>query len=176
MKSLREYSMTKIGLARGVVELVPHQPKWHELFTQEATLIKQAVGNEPVEHVGSTAVPGIPAKPIIDIAVQYHSKEQASAWIASLEKIGYQYKGEQGVANRFFFVKGPEEKRPFYLHVVDETEFKRLIGFRDKLRNDTKLAQEYSDIKMELAKGHPNDRKAYTHAKDEFIRKILEEQ
>lgn len=166
--------MTKIGLARGTVELVPHQTKWHGLFSQEAAQIKQAISNETIEHVGSTAVPGILAKPIIDIVIPYHSKEQVSDWITSLEKIGYQYKGEQGVPNRFFFVKGPEEKRTFHLHVVDEAEFKRLIGFRDKLLNDTKLAKEYSDIKMELAKNHPDDRKAYTHAKDEFIRKVNE--
>lgn len=166
--------MTKIGLARGVVELVPHQEKWHELFTQEAALIKQVLDSEAVEHVGSTAIPGILAKPIIDIAVSYSDKSQATRWISSLEKIGYEHKGEQGVPNRFFFVKGPEEKRTFYLHIVDKAEFKRLISFRDKLLSDTKLAKEYSDIKMELARNHSDDRKAYTHAKDEFIRKVNE--
>lgn len=165
--------MTKIGLARGAVELVSHQDGWHDAFVHEANLIKRAIGEEQVEHVGSTAIPGIVAKPIIDITVSYSSKNQASDWISHLERLGYQYKGEQAVQNRFFFVKGPEEKRTFYLHVVDKAEFKRLIDFRDTLLNNTKLAKEYSEIKIELAKNHPDDRGAYAHAKAEFIKKIL---
>lgn len=165
--------MTDIGLARGTVELMAHQTSWHELFKYEAALIKTALGDVPIEHVGSTAIPDLLAKPIIDMALCYDVKRTADSWIEPLSKLGYEYKGEEGVPNRLFFVKGPEGQRLFYLHVVDDIEFKRLTDFRDKLKGSSQLVREYSDLKAALAKSYPDDRRAYTHGKDEFIKIVL---
>lgn len=165
--------MSKIGLARGTVYLTPYQTTWLKSFKDESERIKSALGDQVIEHVGSTAVPGIMSKPIIDIAVLYSDKNIASSWIEALQLLGYEFKGEQGVPNRFFFVQGPENKRTYYLHVVDETEFKKLVTFRDRLIGNSDLAREYSTLKVKLAQKHNQNRAIYTRKKDNFIQKVI---
>ncbi len=165
--------MADLGLSRGIVDLKPYQASWRELFNEEAQLIKDKLGYINIEHVGSTAIAGIVAKPIIDIAIRYPNKKRAEQWIWLLENIDYEYKGEEGVASRFFFVKGPQQQRTFYLHMVDGPEFDQLVKFRDALIKDKDLASEYSNLKRELALKYTNDRKAYTHSKHKFIRRVL---
>lgn len=167
--------MNTIGLSRNHVQLLDHQAEWSSLFTNETGSIRAAL-NSPsltVEHIGSTAIPGIYAKPIVDIAIPYTATEEAKKYTPLLEKIGYIYKGEEGVVGRFFYVKGSEEKRSFYLHLVSPDEFNRLISFRDALRSNPQLAKEYSELKQELAEKFTNDRKSYTQAKSQFIARIL---
>lgn len=167
--------MNTSGLSRYQVKLMPHQANWAVLFANEAENIRGAIGDSSlrVEHVGSTAVPGIYAKPIIDIAIPYVEANKAKEYIDPLEKIGYIYKDEEGVSGRLFFVKGPEEMRTFYLHVVDNAEFDRLITFKEKLIHNTELAREYSELKIKLAEQFPENRKSYTKSKDKFISDIL---
>ncbi len=166
--------MTNIGLTRGTVQLVPYEENWKAYFDEEAKLIKQKLGESvDVQHVGSTAIPGILAKPIIDIAIPYSSYETAKTWIKLLEELGYEYKGDKGVIGRLFFTKGPETKRTVYLHVVDSDEFNRLISFRDRLIKDKELAKQYSDLKQRLAGEHADDRSMYTHGKEQFIQSVF---
>lgn len=168
--------MKKLGLARGAVKLVPHDPAWHELFTAEASVLSQKLGVDvnTVYHVGSTAVPGIAAKPILDIAMSVDSIEIAGIWAVPLATVGYWDKGkEQDMPGRRFFAKGPEDNRTVYLHVVTPKEFDRLIRFRNTLRANPDLAKQYSQLKQKLAAENSTSRTAYTTAKSDFIQSVL---
>ena len=165
-----------IGLARGNVRLVQYNKDWAVRFDAEAALISKKLGMDiaEVRHVGSTAIPGIMAKPIIDIAIAVDSLQQADDWATALAEIGYWDKGpQQDMPNRRFFAKGPEEKRTVYLHIVLPDEYKRLIDFRDTLRANAKLAGEYSRLKQNLASTNSDNRAAYTKQKSDFIEGVL---
>ena len=168
-----------LGLKRNTVSLKSYDPTWPSLFEQE----RRTIGNSlspasyrSIEHVGSTAVPGLSAKPIIDIAIAIDSLSSLEKIRRSLERIGYEYRGDGGTDGGHVFVKSPGlEIRTFHLHVVwiDDPQWDNYIRFRDALRQNPKLAGEYAKIKMKLAEDFPEDRKKYTHAKDNFIQKIL---
>jgi len=163
-----------IGLQRGVVKLQAHRPAWSKAFKVEKAQLKTVLGNQPIEHVGSTAITGLDAKPIIDIAVAVESLAEAEKLIESLTALGYEYKGEAGTPGRRFFVKGPEEKRTVYLHFgLSDGEFGSLIKFRDILRVHPELVEKYNELKRALAAKFANDRKAYTSGKSEFIQRVL---
>ena len=170
------YSMENLGLARGAVKLVPHDPVWHELFTAEASVLSQKLGVDvsSIHHVGSTAIPGIVAKPILDIAVSVDSTDIADRWAAHLAEIGYWDKGkEPEMPDRRFFAKGPEDNRTVYLHVVTPKEFDRLIKFRNALQANPELARQYAQLKQKLAAENSSSRAAYTTAKSVFIQSVL---
>lgn len=164
-----------IGLTRGVVKLLPHNPLWQNRFKVEAKLLQQKLGlkTEDIQHVGSTSIAGIFAKPIIDIAILVGSLTVVDNWIKLLAEIGYFHDGPEVVPGRRFFTKGPKENRTVYLHIVTLHEYNRLLLFRDKLRSNAALAKEYSDLKVKLAASLADDRKKYTSKKDEFIKRVL---
>ena len=168
-----------IGLKRGIVELKPYNPQWNAFYIQEEELISSAITDFLIEiqHIGSTAIPDIVAKPIIDIAVAIDSLRNIEKIIAPLEGVGYIYRGEQGIPDRHLFVKGGEDFRTHHLHVMDKThyEWKKHIVFRDYLRNHPEEAKRYSELKMKLAKEFENDRESYTENKSTFIQNILEQ-
>lgn len=168
---------SSIGLARGTVKLVPHDPRWQAAFKVEAKLLREtlSISSEHIQHVGSTAIPGILAKPIIDIAIPVDDLAIADEWAGPLAKIGYWNKGpEPTMSDRRFFAKGPENKRTIYLHLVTTKEYQKLITFRDTLRANPELAQEYSNLKVKLAASLKDDRKQYTSLKNDFIQRVLQ--
>lgn len=135
-----------IGLKRGTVKLLPYNPKWKEFFEKEKKRIQKKLGNLviSIEHVGSTATPGIIAKPIIDIAIVVKSIKSPNKLIKILESLSYEYKKDDDVPGRLFFTKGPENKRTHYIHVVKlkGQEWKKLILFRDYLLNHKDYNQQ----------------------------------
>lgn len=166
----------KIGLARGTVRLARYDSSWPALFGAEAKALQASLGinGANIQHVGSTSIPGIVAKPIIDIAILADDLAVVEEWQALLENAGYWYKGpDPAMPDRKFFAKGPEERRTVYLHVVHEQEFKRLLKFRDALRGNESLAYEYSELKKKLAATHSNDRANYSKLKNDFIKDVL---
>ncbi|MCE7742718.1 MAG: GrpB family protein [Candidatus Heimdallarchaeota archaeon] len=167
-----------VGLKRGVVELKPYNPKWKDLFAQESKVIASAISDflVDIQHMGSTAIPDIVAKPIIDIALAINSLENIEKIIAPLEKIGFIYRGEQGIPDRHLFVKGGEELRTHHLHVMfnEHYEWKKHMAFRDYLLANPEEAREYSELKKKLKQEYKDDRVAYTDSKTEFINGILE--
>ena len=168
--------MDNIGLARGAVKLMPHDRTWRALYEAEAKLLQQKlnISAEHIQHVGSTAIPGILAKPIIDVAILVDSLQIAEEWAHPLAELGYWDKGpEPAMPSRRFFAKGPEYMRTVYLHVVTSREYRSLILFRDTLRASPKLAQEYSELKVKLATNLKNDRPRYTSFKNAFIQRVL---
>jgi GrpB-like predicted nucleotidyltransferase (UPF0157 family) len=152
--------------------LVPHDPSWSERFQAERSAILTACGSSisAVHHVGSTSIPGIAAKPIIDILAVLAKSEDGLACIRSLERLGYEYRGANGIEGRFYFKK----PQAFHVHMypADHPDTGRLLRFRDYLRSHPAEAARYEALKQELAKRFATDRRAYTTAKDHFCAQI----
>lgn len=168
--------MEDIGLARGTVRLEPHNPAWAALFAREADTLKNELGAQArdIQHVGSTAIPALPAKPILDIAILVENLDVAAEWASVLAPLGYWYKGlEPDNPGRRFFARGPDTRRTVYLHVVGQCEFGRLILFRDTLRSDARLVRQYANLKGMLASQYASNREQYTKAKERFIQSVL---
>lgn len=164
-----------LGLTRGTVALSPHREEWHRLFADERRRILNAIGDRrlPVEHIGSTAICGIAAKPILDIMVGTPEYAPELPFVKDLEAIGYEYKGENGVPERHFFGKGVP--RTVHLNIVRRggNFWLSHLAFRDYLRNDREAAREYELVKLSLAERFSNDRESYTNGKLAFVARIL---
>lgn len=165
-----------IGLKRGTVKLVKYNPKWQQSFESEAKKIKKVFGADAldIQHVGSTAIPGILAKPIIDIVLIVSSLQKARRYIKKLKDIGYDLKKNDQRTERLFFTKGPEIKRTHYLHVgeVGSGYAEDMILFRDYLRERHDIAEKYSKLKESLAEKYPEKRELYSAQKEKFIEAI----
>ena len=165
-----------LGLEKGAIKLSPHREEWHELFAAEAQRLTIAAGKHVlgVEHIGSTAICGIAAKPIIDIALAVQEIADVEQIIQPFENLGYVYRGENGIPNRRYFRKG-SPLRTHHLHVVRiESDFWRNhLLFRDYLRANPQIAAQYENLKRELAQTHRENREAYTNGKTEFIENVL---
>lgn len=167
-----------LGLESKTVRIVSYDPRWADLYREEAERIRGAVataGLPPIrlEHVGSTAVPGLLAKPILDIAAGRDSGVPASAYVSVFQAAGYVYRGESGVPGREFFRMGA--LRSHHLHLVehDSEQWRRYVGLRDALRATPALREQYAALKQDLAGRYPADRDAYTEGKTDFIEKVL---
>ncbi len=170
--------MADLGLKSGTVELVEYNANWPKIYELEAESLRKALGIDAgrIEHVGSTSIPNMPSKPILDIAVLVDSLDIAEDWKDRLAKIGYWYKGiEPDLPDRRFFAKGPREKRTVYLHIVNSREFESLLKFRDRLRDNASLAEEYATLKRSLATKHKDNRDIYTRSKNDFIRSVIKD-
>jgi len=164
-----------LGLQRSTVKVIPHNELWHQLFAEEQARLRDAIGGYTlaIEHVGSTAVCGLSAKPIIDIALAVQQISDAERCVIPLENIGYEYRGENGIPGRHFFGKG--EPRTHHLHIVefDSDFWRNHLTFRDYLRQNAGVAAKYQKLKMRLAREYKNNREAYTEGKAAFIENVL---
>ena len=158
---------------------MPHREEWHQLFAEEKQLILDAIGEHviAIEHVGSTAICGIVAKPIIDMMVGIPKFDVGEKCVQPLERLGYKYKGENGVPMRHYFGKGTPETRTHHLHMVavGSDFWKHHLLFRDYLISNRQVAEEYNNLKIELAARFPHDREAYTNGKESFVKRVLRE-
>lgn len=163
------------------VKLVDYDPNWPLMFEREKAKILSVIANKVVaiEHVGSTAVPGLGAKPIIDIMVGIRRISDAQRCIEPLETIGYEYvaKYEVSIPERRYFRRGPSNlpNRHYHLHMVEYNSdfWKRHLLFRDYLRAHPHAARDYQKLKKELAAKYRRNRDAYTGAKTSFIESIV---
>ena len=169
-----------IGLRRGAVELHPSNPAWAEAFRAEAARLALHVtdaGLPPLsfEHIGSTAVPGLEAKPIIDLMAGHQPGTEPRAYFVTLQAAGYEPRGPQGVPDRELFVCGPECHRTHHLNLValDGVFWREHLMFRDRLRNEPEVRAAYAALKRQLAAAHPDDRGAYTAGKARFVSDII---
>jgi GrpB-like predicted nucleotidyltransferase (UPF0157 family) len=163
------------------VEIVPYDPAWPGLFAVEADRLRAALDAEPIvgiEHFGSTAVPGLAAKPIIDILIAGRSLAQAKAtMIEPIIALGYVYWSENPKSDRMFFVKGMPpygERRTHHVHITepDGEMWQRRLAFRDYLRANLDEAHRYEVLKRNLAARFPADRDGYTDAKTEYVEAV----
>ena len=164
---------------RAPLIVVSHSPLWAVEFEAECHLIASSLsGNQFwIEHVGSTAVSGLSAKPIIDVVLGAESLHQIEKWVPILEDIGYEYlpQNEEVMPNRRFFAKPHIRPRRFHLHgtVFGGSFWNEHLAFRDALRRNPVLAEEYSKLKFQLADKFVDDREGYTNAKNPFISEVL---
>ncbi len=162
------------GLPPGSVVLADHNPRWAELYEEEAARIREALG--PVvlamEHYGSTSIPGIKAKPIIDILVGVASLDDALNHIAAMSAIGYDYAADAGVPMHHIFGKGVARTHLVHFVEYDSYRWHEAVRFRDRLRAEPDEAAAYERLKTELAAMHPNDRAAYTEGKTTFVERV----
>lgn len=169
-------SCAPLGLNSGELRLSPYRDEWPALFETEKKIIMEAIGGhiEDIQHVGSTSIPGMPAKPILDIAIAVDDFETARACIPPLADLKYTFKGENGIPRRHYFQKG--EPCTHHIHMVEETseEWTKLIQYRDCLRTDRSVAAAYARLKADLVKRLARDRVAYQNAKADFIEKVLQ--
>ena len=164
-----------LGLENNTVQLVAYQLDWERAFLEEQARLRETLGGAvlDVQHIGSTAVPGLLAKPVLDIGVAVWDFDEAFTLIEPLEMLGYRYRGEYGIARGHYFVKGLP--RTHHLHMLEERslEWRNHLLFRDYLRTYTETAATYQALKMQLAERFPGDRDAYTEGKHAFIQDIL---
>ena len=158
------------------IVIVEYDPAWPSEVVHLCDRAQAALGDVAVviEHVGSTAVPGLPAKDVIDMVVVVESDDDVNEAISRLEAIGYRARGNLGVEGREAF-SWPEGEKRHHLYVSPATsaELQAQVAFRDRLRADPTVAREYVALKRELAARHHDDRSAYTEAKTEFIEATL---
>lgn len=156
-------------------ELTDYNSQWPLLFEQESALIAEALGDDVIDlqHIGSTSVPGLRAKPIIDILVAVESFAPVENYARRLEPLGYHYHSQEDDAERLFFWKGTP--RTHHLHIVEYAtwEHQRHLLFRDYLRAHPDIARWYEDVKRELAEAFKGNRPAYTKGKTAFIKSIM---
>ena len=159
------------------VRVVPHDPRWRDAFAAEAGLVAAALGEGAVaiHHVGSTAIPGIYAKPIIDLLVELRDLAEADARSPAMEARGYQVMGEYGIPGRRYFRKDDADGiRTHHVHAFQtgSAEVRRHLAFRDYLISHPDDARHYGELKRRLAEEHPTSMDAYMDGKDPFIQEI----
>lgn len=166
-----------IGLARGTVQVVPYQAAWAALFQAEAALLRRVMGAAAlrIEHIGSTALVRMPAKPIIDLMVAVENQTEAERWLPALTTLGYEHRPDAENPDRIFFAKGPHSQRTHHLSLTEPTSdfFTKHLLFLAYLRAHPEAFNEYRALKLRLAQQFPHERAAYTAGKRAFVERVL---
>lgn len=166
----------KLGLRRGTVAVEPHNSEWEVAAQQTISKLHEILGNTAVDiqHIGSTSIKNICAKPIIDIAVGVRDFRDILELNAVLEDNGFIFRG-QDVPDQYLYVCGDEDSRTHHIHTViyDSEAWNNYINMRDYLNCHNDEAQAYSELKEKLAKKYPDDRNRYTELKSGLIAEIL---
>ena len=158
------------------VEIVDFDPSWPERFEEEARELRRALAAwlvGPIEHIGSTAISGLAAKPVIDIMAGVETLEASRPAIAAVADLGYCYAPYRPDSEHWFCKPSPA-LRTHHLHLIpfESREWTEALAFRDYLRAHSQIATEYEDLKRRLAQRYHFDREAYTEAKGPFIARI----
>jgi GrpB-like predicted nucleotidyltransferase (UPF0157 family) len=164
-----------LGLESGIVRVVEYDPRWPALFAAERQRILDHCGALALalEHVGGTSIPGLCAKPVLDIAAGRPRDASLESCVGTLERAGYEHRGERGVPGRQFFRRG--KPRAYHVHLVEEggALWREYLAFRDYLRAHAEAARRFADLKRNLAARFPRDREAYMNAKSPHVQEIL---
>ena len=150
------------------IVVVPHENHWSEKFQMEAKRLKSAMPETvKIHHIGSTSVPGLATKPIIDMIMEVENIERVDGWNERFIELGYIVKGENGISRRRYFIHGTEEKRSYHLHVFEKgnPEIVRHLAFRDYMMAHCEEAETYATLKKELAEKYTYDGALYTEGK-----------
>lgn len=169
-----------LGLKRGTVKLVEHQDNWQIEAKQTIAELKRLLGDTAIDiqHIGSTAISSIHAKPIIDIVVGVHEPNDIMYYVEPLKRRHYMFRGED-VPGQLLFVKGDFESdiRTHHIHVVkwNGPDWNNYIHFRDYLNAFPEKARQYDRCKLNLAKQFPQERGRYTNGKQSLVSALLKE-
>jgi GrpB-like predicted nucleotidyltransferase (UPF0157 family) len=166
-----------LGLASGRVTVVAYDERWPALFQEAAAELRRSLGDRilEIEHVGSTSVPGLVAKPVLDILVGVPELRRALDLVPDLEKLGYEYRPYEDTPDRHYFRRWAGGLRTHHLSLAEPTSshYRLTLVFRDVLRANAALAEEYGVLKHALAERFPCDREAYLEGKTEFVMQVL---
>ncbi|WP_408894399.1 GrpB family protein [Paenibacillus taichungensis] len=175
-------------MSKKTIIIEEYNDEWPEMFSDLKSIIEQRLGNLVlrIEHVGSTAVPGLAAKPILDIDVVIDSMDLLPEVIQGLESLGYDHEGNLGVENREAFVRKDVnvpysivkiQKPEHHLYVCNKEskELLRHLSFRNALISNPRFVVEYANLKKELVIKYRENRQYYTEGKTEFVNKVLNE-
>ncbi len=169
----------ELARKNGVV-LVDYDPAWPALYAETAAHIQEACGKLviEIEHVGSTSIPGIKAKPYLDIMPGFSTFDDGFKVVPAMESMGYESRGEYGIPGRHYFSKWTEADDRVWKHnvhgyAVGHVEWVRHLIFRDALRAESALRNEYEALKLELAVRFRDDVDPYSDAKSEFVDRVI---
>ncbi len=157
------------------VVLAPHDTAWADQFQQLADQMKDACGDRlvAIHHIGSTSVPGLVAKPLIDMMPELRRHEDGPILAPLLEPLGFVYFGAYGIDGRHFFRRKAAVDVNAHMFETGHLEIERHVVFRDALRSDANLLAAYQSLKEELALRFPNDVDSYARSKSDFIEGVL---
>lgn len=160
------------------ITVTDYNPLWTKKFEEESILIKDIIADNciTIYHIGSTSVPGLAAKPIIDIMVVVKSLEKVDDVAEDFLKIGYEYLGEFGIVGRRYLRKGGDE-RTHQIHIFQADDWNNIgrhLAFRDYMRTHEKEQDEYAKVKIDLAQRFPYDIDGYCDGKENFVREMEE--
>ena len=162
-----------------LVEIAGYDPAWPDGFADQQGRVTAILGPwlaRPVEHIGSTSVPGLPAKPVIDMLAPVRSLAAAHDAVGALEADGWLFWPEDPCRHyRLWFLRPRPAARTHHLHVIesDHPHARALLAFRDVLRSDRGLRRDYARLKRDLAGQHSHNRNAYSNAKSNFVEHVL---
>lgn len=164
-----------LGLPKGEVFLVPWKEDWNNEFLLEKERIQYKISNFVVDihHIGSTAVKGLSAKPIIDIAVEIKNFKDGQHCVTPLESLGYSYRGINILPDRHYFNKGEPRTHQIHMYQTGSKFLMNQLKFRDYLRINDNARMEYQKIKTRLSKENKHNKHKYVLEKTDFIKSIL---
>jgi GrpB-like predicted nucleotidyltransferase (UPF0157 family) len=158
------------------VELAFYKPEWADMFLAEAEVLSDVFGDRlvAIHHIGSTAIPGILAKPILDLLVEVCDIRQVDELNSEMEALGYQPRGANGISGRRYFVKQSGETHTHHIHIFQTAnpQVERHLNFRDYLIANPQEAQVYSALKEKLVQQFAHDIDSYVEGKTHFIQEI----
>ncbi len=159
------------------IEVVPYDDEWPRLFRDLGARLRAALGDvaRRIDHIGSTAVPGLAAKPIIDVQVSVAALEPVEPYRLTLEGLGFVFRADNPELTKRYFRESPGSRRT-HVHVRQAGSWAEQFAllFRDYIRAHDEDARLYADLKRRLAREHADDRRAYTEAKGPFIWKVMQ--
>jgi GrpB-like predicted nucleotidyltransferase (UPF0157 family) len=175
-----------LGLPKDILKFLPYNPEWERLFEEGKQQLQSVIGNDILDsqHIGSTSIPGIIAKPILDIGIAVHNFEAAALLIEPITRIGYTYRGEQGIPKRYFFIKGNPKSHHLPILEIESTNWKNHLIFRDYLKQNPEIAKQYAELKIQLLQQFNGDcppgsgkadRDAYQKGKQPFVEQVLQQ-
>ena len=154
------------------IRIVPYEPAWPAMFARQAAELRNALGAVAlrIDHIGSTAIPQLAAKPVIDVQISVADFEPLDAYCGPLERLGYVFRADNPDRTKRYFREPPGQRRT-HIHVRRAGSFGEQVAllFRDFMRVHADVAAEYGDLKIKLAERYSGDRTAYTDAKRPFI-------
>ncbi|MHA8114201.1 GrpB family protein [Kosakonia cowanii] len=159
------------------IVVVPYDEKWPELFNAESFLIKRLLGEvaKDIHHIGSTSVPGLSAKPVIDVLVEVSDINELDQCTPAMVNAGYIARGENGIAGRRYFIKeGNQRSHQVHAFSVGDRQVLRHLAFRDYVRKHTDIAMAYAEVKRTAQLLYKNDAQGYSAFKAPFIEHHLQ--
>ncbi len=171
------HNQWELGVQKGAALVLPHQAGWADEFhAEKGRLLQGFESPPPLEHVGSTAVPGLAAKPIIDILMGFRDETEYEACRTALKQLNYEYKGDPFTRGDHIYIlthDGFTHTHKIHLTAHGGEEWMRKTAFRDYLIAHPDRARAYGDLKTRLARRFPNNRREYSRLKSEFIQAVL---